>query len=304
MTHGSLDLDVVILTDGRYEDPPDPDWYAKQVLLEDGLVRDALERRGLRTARLDWARRDFDWSRTRSVLFRTTWDYFHRIDDFRDWLDRVSAQTRLINPESLIRWNLDKRYLDDLADRGVRVVPSHFIEPGSEETLRATLDRVGWPEAVLKPVVSGAARETYRITAENAADHEETFRRLVAAETMMLQPFQRAILADGELSLTVIGGRLTHAVRKVARPGDFRVQDDHGGRVHSHVPRADEIAFAEAVVAACEPRPLYARVDAVRQDGGGLAVMELELIEPELFFRLNPAAADTLAGEVATVLEA
>ncbi len=302
MSHGSLDLDVVILTDRRYEDPPDPDWYAKQVLLEDGLVRDALERRGLRTARLDWAGRDFDWSRTRSVLFRTTWDYFHRIDDFRDWLDRVSAQTRLINPESLIRWNLDKRYLHDLADRGVRVVPSRFIEPGSDETLPAALERAGWTEAVLKPVVSGSARETYRITPENAAEHEATFRRLVAAETMMLQPFQRAVLDGGELSLMVIGGRLTHAVRKVARRGDFRVQDDHGGTVRKHAPRADEIEFAESVAAACTPRPLYARVDAVRDDGGGLAVMELELIEPELFFRLHGPAADALAGEVATAL--
>ena len=94
--------------------------------------------------------------------------------------------------------------------------------------------------------ISGSARETYRITPENAAEHEATFRRLVAAETMMLQPFQRAVLDGGELSLMVIGGRLTHAVRKVARPGDFRVQDDHGGTVHEHAPGADEIAFAES----------------------------------------------------------
>ncbi len=296
------DIDVVILTDGRYENPSNPDWYARQVLHEDGLVSGALERRGLRTARLDWAREDFDWGRARAGLFRTTWDYFHRVDEFVAWLDHVEPMTQFINPITLVRWNMQKRYLDDLGSRGVRIVATHFVEQGSSEPLAAVLARTGWDEAVLKPIVSGAARETYRVTPDNAGDHEARFRGLVAAETMMLQPFQHAIMDDGELSLMVIGGRFTHAVRKQARAGDFRVQDDHGGTVHEHDATREQIAFAEAAVAACSPRPLYARVDAVRDNDGDLALMELELIEPEMFFRLHPAAADVMADAVETLV--
>ena len=120
----------------------------------------------------------------------------------------------------------------------------------------------------------------------------------------MLQPFQRVILDSGELSLMVIGGRHTHAVRKVAQPDDFRVQDDHGGTVHPYAPTADEIAFAERAVAACDPAPVYARVDMLHDNDGALAVMELELVEPELFMRLHPPAAEALADRIAVALQA
>ena len=197
---------------------------------------------------------------------------------------------------------MHKRYLDDLAARGVRVVESRFVEKGSTERLPELLRHTGFEEAVLKPVVSGAARETYRVTPENVAEIETRFRRLVANEAMMLQPFQHAIVEDGELSLMVIGGRFTHAVCKKARRGDFRVQDDHGGTVEEHDATSEEIEFAEAAVAACSPLPVYGRVDAVRDNAGQIALMELELIEPELFFRLHPAAADALADAVVAYL--
>ena len=88
-------------------------------------------------------------------------------------------------------------------------------------------------------------------------------------------------------------------MRKIAKPGEFRVHDDHGGTVHPHTPTADEIAFAESAVAACAQAPLYARVDAVRDEAGALSLMELELAEPELFFRFSPPAADALAAAIA-----
>ena len=115
----------------------------------------------------------------------------------------------------------------------------------------------------------------------------------------MVQRFEPAIVAEGELSLIVIDGRTTHAIRKTARAGDFRVQDDHGGTVHPYAPSAEECAFAEAAVAACPSQPLYARVDFVRDAVGGFRLMELELVEPELFFRFHPPAAAVLARALA-----
>jgi glutathione synthase/RimK-type ligase-like ATP-grasp enzyme len=295
-------LDVALLTESRYEQPDAPDWYVAQILAEDGLLQAGLERRGLRAARVDWARPDFDWSRTRCALFRTTWDYFHRVGEFLQWIDRVSEQTRLINPPELIRWNMDKHYLADLRARGIHTVATRFIEAGSDASLPAVLTETGWHEAVLKPVVSGAARHTYRIDARSAPEHNTVFRQLLETEAVVLQPFQQAIVETGELSLMVLGGAHTHAVRKIARAEDFRVQDDHGGTVHPHAALPDEIRFAERAVGVCDPAPVYARVDMLRDNDGALALMELELVEPELFMRLHPPAAEVLAGRVADVL--
>jgi glutathione synthase/RimK-type ligase-like ATP-grasp enzyme len=297
-------IDVALLTDSRYEQPVQPDWYVSQILAEDELLAAAFERRGLATVRVDWARPDFPWTSARCALFRTTWDYFHRAGEFLAWLDRVSGHTRLINSPAVIRWNMDKHYLADLRDRGVHTVPTHFIEAGTSASLPAVLNETGWDEAVLKPVISGAARHTYRIDARNASEHDAVFRELLKAEAVMLQPFQRVIVDTGELSLMVIGGEYSHAVRKVARPQDFRVQDDHGGTVHPYTPKPDEIRFAERAVGACNPPPIYARVDMLCDNDGDLAVMELELVEPELFMRLHPPAAEALAHHVAEALRA
>jgi glutathione synthase/RimK-type ligase-like ATP-grasp enzyme len=135
----------------------------------------------------------------------------------------------------------------------------------------------------------------------SAADEART-RALIDAEDVLLQPFLPSILTDGEVSLIVIDGTVTHAVRKVAAAGEFRVQDDHGGRVLAHTPAPDEIAVAEQAIAACRPHPVYARVDLVRMPDGVPAIMELELVEPELFFRFAPHAASRLAAAVAALL--
>jgi glutathione synthase/RimK-type ligase-like ATP-grasp enzyme len=123
-----------------------------------------------------------------------------------------------------------------------------------------------------------------------------------ATEAFMFQPFIEDITAGGELTLVVIDGMVTHGVRKVPRAGDFRVQDDHGGSWTEYVPSEEEIAFAERAVAACDPRPLYGRVDLVRDGEGQLRLMELELIEPELWLRTHPAAAQRMGRAIAAAL--
>jgi glutathione synthase/RimK-type ligase-like ATP-grasp enzyme len=120
---------------------------------------------------------------------------------------------------------------------------------------------------------------------------------------MLVQPFVAGILAEGEISVVVIGGEATHAVRKTARPGDFRVQDDHGGAVHAHPASPAEREFALSASRRCGHSHDYARVDMARDARGELRLMELELIEPELFFRFHPPAADALAKAVAARLQ-
>ena len=290
-----INFDVVLLTDSRYVNPKKVNDYISNVLLEDKLVQRALENFNLKVHRLSWDDPNFDWSSTQFALFRTTWDYFDRFDEFSTWLKNVSQKTNLINTESIIKWNIDKHYLKDLKNNGIHCTPTIFIEQGSQKSLAQLHAQNSWNETVLKPVISGAARHTYKLNLQNLRLYESIFKELIQKEAFMLQPFQNNIVEKGELSLIVIDGKFTHAVLKIAKKGDFRVQDDFGGTVHNYKPSSEEIYFAERTIKACESKPLYARVDMFTDNDGQLAVSELELIEPELWFRNNPNAADKLA---------
>ncbi|MBV8464891.1 MAG: hypothetical protein JO218_03000 [Burkholderiales bacterium] len=297
-----MDFDIAILTDARYVDPDPTVPYDCQILLEEAWLVHYLGQLGLRAKRVAWDDRSVNWSVVRGAVLRSTWDYFDRFDEFSPWLEGVARLTRLVNRYDLLQWNMDKRYLADLAEQGVDIVPTRYFERRQACDLAAEMRRFGWTEAVMKPVVSGAARLTFRIDSQNIADMQATFERCIAEEAMMLQPFMRSVMEQGEISLMVVDGQHTHAIRKTPKAGDFRVQDDHGGTVHPHIATAEEVAFAENAVAACPVVPAYARVDLVRDAASKLRVMEMELVEPEMFFRFCPASAQRLAAAIAARL--
>lgn len=292
--------DVALLTDRRYvasRAEPD-DWYLANILADDRLLLRGLESRGLRGVRIDWADPAVDWSAFRAAVFRTTWDYYDRQAEFALWLDRVAPATRLVNDAATVHWNLDKHYLADLAAAGVPTVPTRFVERGGVLDLAGALAETGWTEGVVKPAVSGGARHTHRFDCGSAAAVEAIVGPLVAEEAFLLQPFEPDVVAHGEDTLVVVDGSFTHALTKRARPGDFRVQDDHGGTVHPCTPSDAQVELATRAMAV-RPGTAYGRVDMVRRPDGTWAVMELELIEPELWLRRCPAAADALAGAIA-----
>lgn len=291
-------FDVVILTDQKHAYPTEVNDYVKNVITEDGLVANALGKLDLKVIRLAWSDPNFDWSSTKTIMFRTTWDYFDDFTKFSKWLNDVSKVTTLINSEALIRWNIDKHYLLDLKNKGVHIAETLFIKAGSTKTLEALHSEMGWKETVLKPCISGGARHTYKLNTDTIAEHETLFKALIAEEAMMLQPFQHRIVTEGEVSMMVFNGQFTHAILKKAKAGDFRVQDDFGGSVHDYSPTEAEIEFAIKTVNACDELPLYARVDIFNDNHGKIALAELELIEPELWFRNHPGSALVLAKAV------
>jgi glutathione synthase/RimK-type ligase-like ATP-grasp enzyme len=294
--------DVVILTDKRYINPDVTNNYTENVLLEDNLIKTAMVKKGLKVTRLSWDDPDFDWNTTKSILFRSTWDYFDRFKEFLAWLEKVSHKTLLINSEKIIRWNMDKHYLNDLEKKDIHTIPTLYIEKNSQTSLDQLHKKTSWKNTILKPCVSGAARHTYKLDYNDLEKNEAIFQDLIRNEAMMLQPFIQNIVDKGEISLIIIGGKYTHAVLKRAKQGDFRVQDDHGGTVHDYIPSEEEIKFAELAVKHCIEFPVYARVDIVNDNKGRLAVVELELIEPELWFRKKPDAATHLALAVKNLL--
>lgn len=300
--------DIALVTERRYvaaAAAPD-DWYFANILEEDRLLTESLAAHSLSALRVDWADPRVDWSRFRLAVLRSTWDYFDRIDEFRAWLGRAERETQVLNEPATLRWNLDKHYLRDLAERGVPSIPALYLEAGDPRPLASVLGEFlpqhGVREAVIKPCVGGAARLTHRVSAENADAVDAELAAARAREAFLVQPFVPEVVSDGELTVVVMDGAVTHAVRKKARAGDFRVQDDYGGTWAPEVPDAEAREAAERAVGACTPTPAYARVDLVRDAEGMYRVMELELIEPELWMRAAPAAASRFAAAIAARL--
>jgi len=289
------EFDVVLLTDSRYVNPKKIDSYIQNVLKEDGLLMDGLEKLNLKTIKKDWNDHNFNWSSTKSAIFRSTWDYFDQFSNFRNWLDIVKDQCFLINPYNQINWNLDKHYLLDLQKKDLPIVESVFVSKKSQLDLENISKSKNWKNIVVKPTISGAARHTYHLKNNEIKKFQNKWLSLTNNEDFMVQEFQKNILSSGEIAVMLFGGKYSHSVLKKAKKGDFRVQDDFGGSVEKIIPSLEIIELAEKTVKSLKTMPLYARVDIIFDNGSNPVISELELIEPELWFRFKEESAYKLA---------
>jgi glutathione synthase/RimK-type ligase-like ATP-grasp enzyme len=262
---------------------------------DDVPLASALNRVGIEPVSCIWNDAAVDWSIFDAVLIRTTWDYFQRYDEFLHWLQRLPVPT--INARPLLRWNSDKRYLLELAQLGVDVVPAHV---SSAKGLRGLLAGMRGQELVVKPTVSGGAWNTVRGIAGEAA-FERDWSALPSSHDYLVQAFVPEIARDGEWSLMFFDGVFSHAVLKRAAEGEFRVQSQFGGSIEARKPDATILASAQraldAVATLGHAGHAYARVDGVVVEGR-FKLMELEMIEPALFFAQCPAAAERFAGNL------
>ena len=271
----------------------------KDYVIDDELAITELRHRGFDAQEIPWSRSDVDWSAFDLVIVRTTWDYHLRADEFLDALARIEASgATLENPRELIVWNLDKRYLRDLAARGVPIVPCAWSDdaaPRDFASLFATLDST---EIVVKPVVSANAADTFRLHAPLKAEQRDQLTRTFSERAWFAQPFVQSVVDEGEISVFYFDGTLSHAIIKRPKHGDFRVQEEHGG-VIAALPLTTDVRYAaDRVIRAVSPAPFQARVDLVRLHDRTLAVMELEMIEPSLYFRTDATAAGNFVDAV------
>jgi len=270
-----------------------PQFYEEDL----GLVA-ALRARGVEPLVAIWSDLDHDWSQYDAVLIRTIWDYFRRYPEFLRWLDRLaSLGVRTLNDDALLRWNSDKRYLLELDAKGIAVVPTTLV-PG--EDLADVIARLDYDELVAKPTVSGGAWEAFR----GRRDDPALAAAIAAAPKSLdylVQPFVPEVVRDGEWSSLWFGGQPSHAVVKRAGDGEWRVQSEFGGRFDVLNAPAEVTRAAGRVldaVTALGFRPTtYARIDGVLV-GGRFLLMELEVIEPRLFFTGDPREADRLANAI------
>ncbi|HEX6884844.1 MAG TPA: hypothetical protein VF530_15825 [Planctomycetota bacterium] len=267
---------------------PDPD---------EGPLLAALAARGVRARMAAWSDPREDWAAPVPTVLRSTWDYPHRAEAFLAWVERAARVAPLWNPPSVVRWNLHKRYLVELAERGIAVVATECLERGAEVRLGELLSARGWDDAVLKPAISAASFETLRVRAGvpgELARGAAHLTRLLAERDVLVQRYAPAVETSGERALVWIDGALSHAVRKSPR---FAGQEES---VSAALPIApDEAALAEGVLAGLAGELLYARIDVVRGAHGAPELMELELIEPSLFLVQHPPALARLADALA-----
>jgi len=271
----AAEVALVTCADERYQEP------------EVHVAADALRAAGVSTDVVSWDE-DRDWGAYELVVVRTPWDYFDRVTQFLEWAARVERETSLVNPADVLRWNSHKGYLAEFTAKSVPTVPTRLV-PGPSTDVADQIREVPWEEIVVKPAVDGGARHAWRGLRDDPS-LSRVAERLTDHGDVVVQPFVPAIV-DGERSLVFLGGRFSHAVRKVPKTGDYRSQRHLGGREVDHEPDSAELQVALAAMAAAPGRLTYARVDLVEWEGAPV-LMELEVIEPDLFLRDVPERVD------------
>ncbi len=258
---------------------------------DDRLLAAALRAAGVEARLAAWNDSGVDWGASPRTVIRSTWDYHVQPAAWFDWLASTSRVTRLINDPETVRWNSDKRYLLDLLAAGVSIVPTELVARGSAVDLAARCAAIGWDDVVVKPAIGasakGAARSAGAAIGENGQAHIDG---LLRAGDALIQPFQRAVVAEREQSLVYLGGAFSHAFTKP--PFLTGTGDGLGEAIHEATPA--ERTLADAALHAVPRPPIYARVDVVPTPVGPV-LMELE---PDLGLRLSPASTETLAAAI------
>ena len=271
---------------------PDPD---------SGLLLASLQQAGVEADLLAW---DDPEAAPPSVfdrlILRSAWNYHLFPDEFVAWIEDAARLTHLSNSAPIVRWNVRKRYLESLAEAGVRTVPTAWLRRGMEAPLRRILADTGWTDFVVKPSISASSWQThrYRVEHDELEQAESTLEELLPDRDMMIQPYVRGVDTGGEKAVMWIDGEFTHAVRKQPR---FVGQAEFVTGATETSPTERAIAERSIAVAAAETggRPLYARVDLMPDEEGPM-VSELELIEPSLYLAQSPAALDRFVRAIAT----
>jgi glutathione synthase/RimK-type ligase-like ATP-grasp enzyme len=254
----------------------------------DQMLFEPLKAVGWSAEEVSWRKTDVDWNVYDVVVIRTTWDYQDDVEAFMACLQRIEASSaQLQNGLKAVEWNISKRYLSDLQNQGINIVPTLWFNAFVVAELQIGFSHFDTSEIVLKPLVSANADHTYRLTPENLKEQADELKDVFAHREFMMQPFLPEIVNEGEYSLFYFAGHYSHSILKQPGAGDFRVQEEHGGHLKSIQPSEEMLTIARHCLAALPADVLYARIDLVRHKNE-FAVMEIELIEPSLYFNMDP----------------
>ena len=264
--------------------------YDANTIDEDALLSTLLTEMGISHQIHPWSAPEVDWSAFTHVLIKSTWDYFDFYPEFLVWLDTLERLgVQVLNEVPTLRWNSSKTYLMEIESQGFPCIAGKILPKGSKPVLDQLHSELNADKLVVKPLVSGGAKNTLKVGRGNEPGLEEKIQNLLQEEDFLVQPFIPEIVEVGEYSLIFFNEKLSHAVLKTPAAADFRVQHYYGGTIQTIEPSETLLASAQALVDRFAKNTLYARVDGVEIDGV-FHLMELELIEPYLFLGLSDTA--------------
>ena len=265
-----------------------------ELFADDRMLIAEFAKRGVEAASVSWGDPSVDWSAYDLALIRSTWDYIDEPERFLGVMATIERSTcMLFNPLRAVRWNSDKRYLFDLNDWGVPTVPTYRTEVADRDRLQKTILTEGWREAILKPTVGAAGHHVHRVAARDVAGTLDGLAERHRHLEFLAQPLVDSVVTEGEWSYVFVDRAISHVLLKKPAAGDFRAHGIYGGSVELVEPPPGDRRQAEAMHGRLPFDLLYARLDLVRV-GGHLAIMELELVEPILYFDLAPAGVGRL----------
>lgn len=275
---------------------------------EDGPLLHFMHTKGLDVQRVVWDDSHIQWHEFDLVILKAPWDYHEKLSVFLSWIDSLHQNgVRVLNPPPIVKWNSDKHYLNDISRSGYPVIESSILEVGSTFDPLKLMDEFSTDVIVVKPCISAGAKHTYKLERSNEMHLIEKstmignglgdgsvssiVNLLLKKEAFIVQPFVPEIVEEGEYSYVFFNGDFSHAILKKPRNDDFRVQHYHGGTISSHSAREVEVTMAKRFVDQFASGCLYARVDGIMRDGM-FQLMELELIEPMLYFAYSHDGAE------------
>jgi glutathione synthase/RimK-type ligase-like ATP-grasp enzyme len=276
---------------------------------EDTLLRDALLARGIHAEIAAWDNPRIDWSKIKLCVIRSPSDWPLRSDEFLRWAESVQRVSRVWNSVEVMRWVSDKSYLAQLEAKDMPVVPTCCFPRGSTVDLAKFLEEKGWSDAILKPLLGQGARNVIRTSLSTAAgakpigEAQVHLAALLKNHGALIQPYFPAVETEGELSLIYIDGRVTHAVRKFPRDGDFRAFGTPASRQESVALDDAMCAFAERAMHAVGIPVEFGRIDLIPGDRGEMRLLELELLQPRLFLSSSPEAVDVMVSAIGSAID-
>jgi glutathione synthase/RimK-type ligase-like ATP-grasp enzyme len=255
--------------------------------IDDDLVHEPLAHLGWEVVNIPW-NQPANWDDYDMVVIRSPWDYQKHIAQFLSVLDDIEqSKATLLNSLDLVKWNINKNYLFELEKIGVELVPTLKHYSLKVQDIEQAFGHFDTEEVIVKPIIGANADDTYRIKKSNTGTFSQ-FEAVFQGKECMVQPFIQTIVDEGEFSLMYFNGKLSHTILKTVAKGDFRIQEEHGGGVTPIAsPEPKLVAAAEKAMSCLPEKPFYARVDLVRTAQSSFALMELELIEPCLYFRFD-----------------
>ncbi len=264
----------------------------------DDLLVQPLLALGWQIHMVSWRDKTVNWNDYAAVIIRSPWDYQDDATAFLHVLNQIEqSNAHLENSLKTVQWNIDKKYLRELESNKVNIVKTLWRKNLSEQQVAGYFTELDVEQLVIKPRISANADNTFWLTKQNFRTFIPQLEEAFSADEFLVQPFMESVINEGEYSLFYFNGQYSHAILKTPKDSDFRVQEEHGGRLTSVNPEKTLIAHAEIVLGAIQKQigmPLYARVDFVRS-GTGFALMEAELIEPSLYFNMDEQSATRFA---------